>query len=329
MLTVLKQSVSAGHDPIHLRNWDRVPSLVVAFALLFALAGATPYAGDFEELGTSARAIGMGGAVVAASDDPSAIYYNPSMSARMTRTSALFLHSEEFAGLVKHNYLGVSFASCNQSLGFAVLHNGIPGIKLTELPYPDLPVSDTNRPFVSKIVSANQLVGYVNFSRRLAPALALGGNAKIIYENIGVGSCFGMGIDLGATVTPLTDLDVGLRVRNASTSPLFWDTKTQELVTPSAALGIARVFRFGRDRLTLAAESEADLATRHLQTNFGAEYVFRNALAGRLGAYRGNFSFGVGLRWKRFHVDYGYAAGTAPGARELGSPQQVSGGVEF
>jgi len=83
----------------------RRPSMkrLAAIALLAALAAtafATKYAGDFEELGTSARAIGMGGAVVAAASDPSAIYYNPSRPSGFERTSVLFLHSEDFSGLV-------------------------------------------------------------------------------------------------------------------------------------------------------------------------------------------------------------------------------------
>jgi hypothetical protein len=303
---------------------------VALLAVLAATAFATRYAGDFEELGTSARAIGMGGAVVAAASDPSAIYYNPSRPSGFQRTSAMFLHSEDFSGLVKHNYLGISFHSCLQSVGFAVLHNGIPGIKLTKLLYPDKPGPNaSNPPVLDRVVNANQLVAYVNYARTLSPYASLGGNVKLIYHDLGVGSAFGMGLDLGATLTPMTDLDLGLRVRNASTSPLFWDTGTRELVMPRGALGLAKSFRIAKDRLTLALETETNIEGLDFTPNFGVEYGFRDVLFGRLGVYRGNLSFGLGLRLKRFHVDYGYASGVAPDARDLGSPQQISGGIEF
>ncbi len=302
----------------------------IIFFALFSTTLATKYAGDFEELGTSARAIGMGSAVVAASTDPSAIYYNPSLSARLRRPAALLMHSEDFSGLVKHNFLGVAVPDKNQAFGFALLHNGIPGIKLTKLPDSTQPPSDTNRPYVYRTINVNQLVGYINIARILSPALVLGANAKIIYQNLGgTASCFGMGIDLGFNLTPLRDFDVGLRIRNLSTSPLFWDTGTKEFITPRPALGMSKLFRFSKNQLRISIEAEAALEEKSLLTNLGCEYSFREMLYARLGSYRNNFSFGLGFRFKRFHLDYGYATGIAPDARELGSPQQISGGVEF
>ncbi len=304
---------------------------VVVFLVAFdpSRAVATRYAGDFELLGTSARVTGMGGTAVAAAADASAVYYNPSRCAGFGRSFATFLHSSDFSGLVRHNYLGVVFGTRNQSLGAAVLHNGIPGIKLTALPNETLPPGENNWPYVYRTVSANQFVGYVSFARALSPFLALGGNVKLIYHDIAVGRCFGMGLDLGATVTPTVGLELGLCVRNASTSPLFWTGGTREYIEPAAALGLAKTFTFARDRLTLAVESEAGFEPSFRLPNYGLEYSFRDVLFGRLGAYHGNLAFGLGLRFGRFHIDYGYASGVAPGARDLGSPQQISGGIEF
>jgi hypothetical protein len=271
----------------------------------------------------------MGGAVVATATGPTAVYYNPARAGLESRTRALLMHSEDFSGLVQHNYFGITFPSQRQSFGVALLHNGVPGIKLTALPDSTRPPGPDNRPYETETVSANQFVGYVNYSRVITPRFSLGGNAKIIYQDLGVGSCFGMGLDIGAVLTPGAGVDIGLRVRNASTAPLFWTTGTRELITPRVALGMDKTFRFGDDALVLAIEVEGIPEEMSFTHNLGLEYAFRNALFGRLGMHQGNLTFGLGARYKRFYVDYGYASGYATGSRELGSAQQVSGGIEF
>jgi len=307
---------------------SRTLAALLAIGLLLP-ASATKYSGDFEELGTSARAIGMGGAVVSSATGPAAIYYNPALAAYGRSSQVLFLHSEDFSGLVRHNFLGLSLRSGLSSFGVAVLHNGIPGIKITALPDSTQPPGENNRPFVKETVSANQVVTYLNYGAVLSPALTIGGNAKVIYQALGPGSCFGMGLDLGLLVSPGAGIDVGLRLRNASTSPLFWSTGTRELILPRACLGLSKDIALGRDGLLLAFETEADPEEQSLYYSLGMEYSFRNALFARLGLHRGNLTFGLGGRLKRFYVDYGYSSGYAPGSRELGSAQQVSGGIEF
>ena len=62
---------------------------------LTTLAGATQYAGDFEQLGASARVIGMGGTAVTSAFGPAAIYYNPARTGLTGRAGLLLMHSED------------------------------------------------------------------------------------------------------------------------------------------------------------------------------------------------------------------------------------------
>lgn len=307
-----------------------IKKLFILHLSITASLQATKYAGDFELLGTSARAIGMGSAVVAVTSDPSAIYYNPALSVYNRRRAVLLMHSEDFSGLLSHNYLAISFPNDRQAIGAALLHNGIPDIKLTTLPQPDSPPGENNRPYVYRTVNANQLITYFSFARRLSTVWAVGGNAKIIYQELGgTGYCLGIGIDAGMHFTPIRTIDIGLCIRNLSTSPLFWSTGVREAIYPQLTIGLGKKFNLGRGYLLCAIQVEALLEDRQFHTNIGAEYSLRNILFARLGIYRNNLSFGLGARFKNFHVDYGYASGTAPDARELGTPQQISGGVEF
>jgi len=323
------------------------------------LALGTKYAGDFEELGASARSVGMGSAFVAVGQDPSALYYNPSASAFQDQRSVALMHAENFGGLVKSDFASVMLPAGRSSIGFGLLHNGVSGIKLTELPNPSLPVgveyTDTtilvrdtlvggdslhagdtliasrlNTPFITKTVAAADWVLYFNYARAVNPHLLLGGNAKLIYRTTGVSTAYGMGLDLGATVVVTRDFNIGLRVRNLTTSPLFWDTRTRESMGPRAALGLGKAFVLGKDhRFLVDIEAEGNLEGLPIEENLGFEYQYRNMLKGRLGFHRGNFTFGLGGEYKRFFVDYAYETAAYADARDLPPSQKIAGGVKF
>jgi len=310
-----------------------VHGILIIISALCPIGFATKYAGDFEELGVSARAIGLGGAYVAVANDASAIYYNPANVTKIKSYSVFLMHCESFSGLVKNNYLGMSISQERNSVGFGILHNGIPNIKLTTLPDTTRPPSDTNQPYIDRVVNANHLVFYLNMGHRLTDAIGVGINAKAIYENYGVGYCFGMGIDFGANITFFDGLDFGLRIRNLTSSPLFWSTKTREVISPHPAIGIARTFLFGRDFLLLSAELESywdeGFCFRQLMENIGVEYSLKRTLAFRLGLYHQLFTFGLGISYKNFFLDYAYGTGYFSQSQDLGSSQRISGGLKF
>lgn len=321
-------------------------------AIVVLLGAATPghstrYAGDFEELGVSARAVGMGSAFVAQGVDPAALYYNPAAPAMIGQRGAMLMHAENFGGLVKNDFASVVLPSAKQTFGLGVLHNGVSGIKLTMLPRPDLPVgeeyadttvtgSDTtvvtkvNAPQESTVVSAADWVAYFNYARPISEHFLVGGNAKLIYRTTGASTCFGLGVDLGALVVLTRDLNVGLRVRNLTTSPLFWDTKTRESMDPRPVLGITKGFGLGKDhRFSISAEVEGNFEGLPIEQNLGAEYRFKNMLSGRIGFRRGNLTLGLGGEYKRFFLDYAYETAAYAESRDLPSTQKIAGGIQF
>jgi hypothetical protein len=312
-----------------------------------SLGQATKYASDFEDLGVSARAVGMGSAFVAVGADPAALFYNPSATAMMDKTSVMFMHAEDFGGIVTNDFLSVLIPEKQATIGFGLLHNGVSGINLTQLLNPNLPlgvnfvdttvvgdstVIDTvqNVPKVIKVVSAADWVGYFNYARSVSKSLMLGGNAKLIYRTTGVSSCFGMGIDFGALYVLAREFNVGLQVQNLTTSPLFWDTKTTESMDPQAVLGLSKGFALSPNHhILISAQAEGNVDGLPLQEDLGAEYSYKNMLFARMGLHRGSFTFGLGGAYKRFFLDYGYETANYSNSSELPATQKVAGGIQF
>lgn len=295
---------------------------VSAWLLAFGYAG--KYTGDFEELGASARAIGLGGAFVAVANDASTVYYNPSGTALLEKRSLILSHSENFAGIVKQNFLGFVVPSRRGGYGLALSHNGVPDIRLTEWP------DTTKPPIITDTVNVAQFVGYFNFAQKVTDWFLLGTNAKVIYQNLAVGSAFGMGLDFGALVIPVSNLTLGFRMRNLTSSPLFWDTKTQEYILPRGAVGIMKRFFIGESSILFGAELGFNFEGLGREENIGAEYSYRNIFFSRLGFYNRLLTFGLGAIYKGFYLDYSYQSGFyQESQQELGPSQRISGGIRF
>ncbi len=279
-------------------------------------------------MGASARAFGLGGSYVACASDPSAIYYNPGSSILLVNSQIIFLHSENYTGgIVKNNYLAYVKPQTEQAYGIAVLTNRIPDIKITKLPYPDLPPGDTNQPYIDKIVSASDWIMYLNYARILNTYFSIGGNFKIIYRSLGTGSSFGMGIDAGAIFQIQPDFKLGLKINNITTSPLFWSNTTREIISPQITFGAAKIFNINTSAILLTSDLESNFDKFEMNTNLGFEYSYKNTLGLRIGLYHLNPTFGVGLMFRRFFIDYAYLSRYHE--EDLGASQKFSGGIRF
>jgi hypothetical protein len=83
-------------------------ALATALALAAPSFGAEKFAGDFLNLGSGARALGMGSAYVAVTDGAASSYYNPAGLMNLKSREASLMHSEEFGGMQNYNTLSIA-----------------------------------------------------------------------------------------------------------------------------------------------------------------------------------------------------------------------------
>jgi len=300
-----------------------------AFLLIAAGVGnASEYAGDFLSLGAGARSLGMGSAFVAISDDASSVYWNPAGAAGQSYREVMAMHSERFGGIVKYDF--VSFLTPSErfgGVGVGILRVGVDDIKYTVLERPDEELGPSNRPRVSKIVSAADYALYLSNGRSVRDRLFVGGTVKVIRRKVAKNTADGYGLDLGALYVTPWGASAGISLRDVTTTRVAWDTGTEDRIHPSLHLGIAyaRPIALLRGRLIGACDVSAGRDESDDRIRAGFEYRYRDLVALRLGSERGNLTAGMGLRvYRRFALDVAFL-----GHEDLDNTYRVSASAQF
>lgn len=184
----------------------RILPLLTLFLLpLLAQTQTRKYANEFLNIGVGSRAFGMGGAVIATTNDVTSGYWNPAGLVNMQNQSqASLMHSEYFAGIAKYDYAGfATFVADNTAvISASVIRFGVDDIPDTS----ELIDADGNINYDRvKSFSATDyafLVSYAKNSKKRingGDGLSYGANIKIINRRVGdYGKSWGFGIDLGA-----------------------------------------------------------------------------------------------------------------------------------
>ena len=107
--------------------------LIALCVFSFASDGGAGQAGAYLKMGVGARALGMGGAFVAVSDDATASYWNPAGLAKLQKDQASFMHAKlkldrnfDFINYVKKQ-------GENQAIAFSVIRFGVDNIPETRI----------------------------------------------------------------------------------------------------------------------------------------------------------------------------------------------------
>ena len=273
------------------------------------------YTADFLTLGVGARALGMGGAGTALSNNAYAPYWNPAGLGQLTRYEVSFMHSTlneadayDFVGYVhplkKRGAIGVSW-----------LRVGVDDIPITSLPVVSRPVGPTNRPEV--IGSFNNTDNAFLFASgwklpsRYGIDLHLGGTLKLLYmSGYRSTNAIGGGADIGfvAMTNPEKShqLMLGLQVSDVFTTKLYWNTPPPsvdqtshtETILPHFKIGIATIhtlpiFRstlilaldtYVQNRIGLEIEPDVEKSEGSpVELHAGAEWTLFDLLSLRIG----------------------------------------------
>ncbi len=292
-------------------------------------------AAHFLEIGVGSRALAMGGAFTALSNDPTAIYWNPAGLSKLKRHGVILNHTEWIAD-TKFDYLGTVFA-----LG----KWGALGFSLTSLSMDEMHVTTVEEPEgTGQTFRAGDFAFSMAYAVNLTDRFSIGFNPKVVRQTIWEMSATGFAIDIGMHyVTPFKGFTLGFAMTNFGTKmqmdghntrvlfdldPLTTGNNERvpaKLETDSWALPLN--FRIGllyevfkNEMHTFNVEVDAQHPNNNYESvNVGAEYVFRNRFALR-GGYKSLFlddseeslTLGGGINYPiigniMIHVDFAYA----------------------
>jgi hypothetical protein len=294
--------------------------LVACFSSLRA-DGFKKYAGEFLSAGVGSRALGMGGAFVAVANDVTAGYWNPAGLVESHGLQFQFMHAKQFMSSIQYDYFGASKnLSEGSTIGLSLIRWGINDIKDTRNALNGSTISEGLD--YSKITSFNiaDYAFFISYAYQYTDDLFVGANVKIIYRDYASESAMGIGFDAGLKYRLFSGLDLGLMLRDITTTMMAWSTNEKEFITPSLRPGIS--YRFDIQSIDLYLQPSMDLAILFESRNtsaqlgwgvvsvdsfWGMETGFKDLLFLRLGYDDlSRFNAGIGVAIQKFGVDYSY-----------------------
>ena len=243
------------------------------------------------------RAIGMGGAFTAISDDITALYWNPSGTANILTNEAFFNHTALYAD-IRHDF--AAFATNLSGLGTV-------GVFASVLSMDEMAVRTIENPEgTGEFFDYNTLVLGLNFSRFLTENFAIGFNVKYISENLWHMNATGLAVDIGTLykIQILNELRIAASISNFGTK-MQLSGRDATVIFPSGSgssnfinsnieldkFDLPLLFRFGistdvvkeeSSRLTVAVDAiHPNDHTEYLNT--GLEYAWNEIFHVRAG----------------------------------------------
>lgn len=318
---------------------------------------AGPSAGAFLTLGVGARAAGVGGAVVACTEDGTSFYWNPSGLSFLSKRTVTMMYASLFGAMdALGSYHTLGYA---QPLREGVLSVAWVRLSVDDIPrFPELKYGNseqrTRRADDALLQGDGKPIGsfsdhedalYLSFSKmnafdlnigwqfsKLHMEMPMGVNLKFIHYALDTSSARGIGMDLGMQVRfgidelldhpSLGKIALGLLVRDVASTVITWETRQEDVIPSDVRIGAAYIqpLWFTRGQATLMWERK----TRHgTEQRVGIEYVYGDRLVLRTGYDGVDPVIGIGFRFGAIECDY------ALSFHDLGAVHRLSGALQF
>ncbi len=251
----------------------------------------------FLKLGIGGRAIGMGEAYSALSDDASGIYYNPAGISFGAGDEVTFMHKQWVFGTTA-DFLGSTVHSQNFTFGFGFNSTNVDGIEIRQQPGPP-----------EGTFGLHDLAVSATASWRIDTSLSIGATGKFLYEKIYVDESDGAAFDFGARYQYDRHFAFAAVITNiGSMSTLL----TEPIVLPAGVRFGASFQSTPADYLafTLATDVLKIFQDNGTRIDVGGELAYNSFLEFRAGYQFGydakGFSAGFGLRYGLLQLDYAF-----------------------
>jgi hypothetical protein len=276
---------------------------------------APKYSNEFLAIGIGADALGLGGSVVAQTDNVNSGYWNPAGLTKVDKWLEIgLMHSEYFAGIAKYDYLGLAHKiNDKSSIGFSFVRFAVDDIpNTTQL------IDNNGRINYDKITSftAADYAYILSYARKMKlKGLSFGANFKVINRQVGdFAKSWGFGLDAGLQYHSPKNWKFGLMARDVTSTFNAWvfnlddkmkevfaatgneiPTNGLEITLPKLILAAYKKVEIGKKGIYTAAELDVDFTTDGrrntlIQTNaisidphLGIEVGYKSFLAVRGG----------------------------------------------
>jgi len=254
---------------------------------------------SFLKFGFGARNIAMGDAGSVASNDLSALFYNPARLNSVEMNEVMFMHNEWIqdvrseVGGIKWNMFSLPWA-----VGFNV--TSVSDIEVREIPGEPVSTFNANYFFMS-LSSGFTVINDLDF----------GASIKYLYEGLLNDQANGIGFDFGLNYkTPVNGLTASTVIKNIGSMNAL---RNEETKLP-ADFRLGSSYQFGVESAKLdiitAAEFQKYLDADDIHFNLGGDIVYDQLLALRAGYQTGyesrGFTAGLGIMWGGLRFDYAF-----------------------